>query len=135
MRKLASIFLLLLLCFFPLSVQINIADANFFPTPPPPPTRIHITRDGNIEPSTVPIQRIGNVYTFTDNLHNFRIEVQRDNIVIDGAGFTIDRVQAYTAYAVIYHNDTGITLSGRSNVTIKNININQFGVGIKMNQS
>ena len=136
MGKLASSFFrLLLLCFFLLSVQINIADANFFPYPPPPLTRIYITSDGNVEPSTVPIQRMGNVYTFMGNLHHSCIEVQCDNIVIDGAGFTIDRVQAYTAYATIYHNDTGITLSNRSNVTIKNININQFGVGIKMNQS
>jgi len=137
MGKLASLFFLLsLLCFFLLSVQTNITDANFFPFPPPPnPTRIYITSDGNVEPSTVPIQRNGNVYTFIGNLHNFCIEVQRDNIVIDGAGFTIDRVETYTAYATIYHNNTGITLSSRSNVTIKNININQFGVGIKLNQS
>ena len=134
MRKLATTSFLLLL-FSLLSVQLVSVEANFFFPTPTTPTRIHITSDGDIEPSTVPIQRDGNVYTFTDNLHNFHIEVQRDNIVIDGAGFTLDRVKAYTAYASIYHNDTGITLTGRSNVTIKNIKIKQFSVGIELNQS
>jgi parallel beta-helix repeat protein len=62
-----------------------------------------------------------------NNLLNSSIEVQCDNIVINGAGFILQGVGGY-----VY---VGITLSSRSNVTIKNIDLNQFAIGIRMNQS
>jgi parallel beta-helix repeat protein len=88
----------------------------------PPILHIYINSDGCIEPSTVPIQRVGNVYTFMSNLTNCTITVQRNNIVIDGRGFTLSTPDV--------RSHTGITVSDRSNVTIKNVCINQFGVGI-----
>jgi parallel beta-helix repeat protein len=88
----------------------------------PPILHIYINSDGSVEPSTVPIQRAGNVYTFMSDLTNSTITVQRDNIVIDGRGFTISTPDV--------RSHTGITISDRSNVTIKNVCINQFGVGI-----
>ena len=51
---------------------------------------IRITSDGSIFTSTnftVPIQREGNIYTFTDNIDNYYLVIQRDNIVVDGAGY------------------------------------------------
>jgi nitrous oxidase accessory protein NosD len=83
--------------------------------PPPPMFQIYIRSDGNIDPSTVPIQRIGNIYTFTGDLTNSTIEVERDNTVIDGAGFTLQ------GYGV-----TGITLTNRSNIIIQNINFRDY---------
>jgi parallel beta-helix repeat protein len=79
---------------------------------------IYIRADGTVE-GTDKIQREGNVYTLLDNIRVERlpradqdgIYVERDNIVIDGAGFTI---QADTR---------GIVLSQRNNVTVKNVKI------------
>jgi parallel beta-helix repeat protein len=79
---------------------------------------IYIREDGTVE-GTDKIQREGNVYTLLDNIGVERlpradqdgIYVERDNIVIDGAGFTI---QADTR---------GIVLSQRNNVTVKNVKI------------
>jgi len=88
----------------------------------PPILQIYINSDGSVEPSTVPIQRAGNVYTFMGDLTNSTITVQRDDIVIDGRGFAIS--------TEVVRSHTGITISDRSNVTIKNVCINQFGVGI-----
>jgi parallel beta-helix repeat protein len=52
--------------------------------------------------------------------------VERSNIVIDGAGYTLQGTGAW---------GSGICLSGRSNVTVKNTNIKDFCTGIWLEQS
>jgi parallel beta-helix repeat protein len=99
---------------------VKLAEANMIPIPPI--LHIYINSDGSIEPSTAPIQRDGNVYTFMRDITNSTITVEQDNIVIDGGGFAISTPDV--------RSHTGITISDRSNVTIKNVCINQFGVGI-----
>ena len=103
---------------------VKLAAANIMP-PPPPTVRVYIRDDGSVDPSTTPIQRLGKVYVFTDNLLNHTLEVKCDNIVVDGDGFTLKGV-GYNA---------GITLSGRSNVTITNIDIRNYVMSVRLNQS
>ena len=50
---------------------------------------IYIRADGSIDPDTALIQRDGNIYTFADNIYYDEIVVERDNIVVDGAGYTL----------------------------------------------
>jgi len=79
------------------------------------PGIIYIGSDGSVYSSTnatVPIQRVGDVYTFNDSIIDYSIVVYRDNIVVDGAG-----------YAIQGQGGIGIDLSYRSNVTIKNVHI------------
>jgi parallel beta-helix repeat protein len=82
---------------------------------------IYIRADGSIE-GTDKIQRDGNVYTLTGNISD-SIVVERDNIVVDGAGYTM---QGYYR---------GIDLSHRSNVTIKNTQMISFHRGIYLDGS
>jgi len=70
---------------------------------------IYIRADGTVE-GTDKIQRDGNVYTFTDKIYD-SIVVERDNIVVDGAGYTLQGPFR------------GIYLENRNNVTIKNLEI------------
>ena len=90
------------------------------------PGTIFIMSDGSVNPETAPIQRVGDTYTFTGNisspfvLDNSAIVVERDNIVLDGAGYSLQGVG----------NGMGINVTSRSNVTIENLEINKFGVGI-----
>jgi len=79
---------------------------------------IYIRADGTID-GTTKIQRDGDVYTFTENIYD-EIVVERDNIVIDGAGYTLQGVGS----------GTGIDLSYRSNVTVKGTRMNGFSTGI-----
>jgi len=102
---------------------VRLTEAN--PLPAPPTRSMQIKSDGTVEPSTVPIQQEGNVYTFMSDISNFTISVNLDNIVIDGGGFRLIGVGAYT----------GINLASRSNVTIKNVIINNFGCGINLGNS
>ena len=83
---------------------------------------IYIKADGSIE-GTTDISTVDNVtYTFTDNIFNQSIIVERDNIIVAGAGYTLQGTQSY--------DSIGITLSGRSNVTIKNTTIKNWTHGI-----
>jgi len=85
---------------------------------------IYIRADGSVDPSTVPIQRNGNTYIFIGNI-NDAVVVERDNIIIDGAGYTIQGAGSWA----------GIGLAGRSNVTIRNTIIKGFRYGINLDDS
>ncbi len=83
---------------------------------------IYIRADGSVEPLTANITSVDNVtYTFTDKI-NAEIIVERDDIVVDGAGYTLQGDGS----------GIGIYLLLRSNVTIKNTEITNFWAGIQL---
>jgi len=86
---------------------------------------IYIKADGSVYPPDAPISTFDNVtYTFTDDIHD-SIVVERDNIVVDGAGYTVEGTGS----------GSGIILSGRSNVTIKDVKIKNFLYGVRARES
>ena len=102
-------------------------------------TPIHITADGSVVTfspvfkrpiSTTLIERHGNVYTLTSNI-NTSIIVEKDNIIIDGAGYILQGTWS------MQHRvwEIGITLKNRSNVTIRNMEIKAFYRGIYLSRS
>ena len=83
---------------------------------------IYIRADGSVDPLTAPISSVDNItYTFTGNISEC-IVVERDNIVIDGAGYTVQGTKVTEG--------TGINLSGRSNVTVSNVQVRNFFHGM-----
>lgn len=93
---------------------------------------IYIRADGSVDPDTAPISSADNItYTLTDNIVGdvpadaSVIVVERDNIVVDGAGYTLQGTGS----------GTGIYLSYINNVTIKNIQIKAFSEGIWLDYS
>ena len=91
---------------------------------------IHIKADGSVVPSWVPISSVDNVtYTFNDAIADDFIIVERDNIIIDGAGFTLQMTgQSRGLYK-------GIRIAGRENVTVTNLKIKAFMSGIEIAES
>ncbi|MGF3573520.1 MAG: NosD domain-containing protein [Candidatus Bathyarchaeia archaeon] len=90
---------------------------------------IYIRADGSVYPSDAPISNADNItYTLTNNIFgdvpeaSNAIVIERNNIVIDGNGYLLQGIGAWAS--------TGIDLTGRSNVTIKNMEIARFFVGI-----
>ncbi|MCW4008672.1 MAG: right-handed parallel beta-helix repeat-containing protein [Candidatus Bathyarchaeota archaeon] len=91
-------------------------------------TTIIIRADGSIE-GTDKIQRTGDVYVFTGNVSG-NIKVRKGNIIIDGAGLTLNA-----------DNGTGIEIASEAtrhpseldvwNVTVRNLRITNFHIGIK----
>jgi parallel beta-helix repeat protein len=86
---------------------------------------IYIRADGTIDPQTAPISTADNVtYTFTDNTVE-SVVVERNNIVIDGNGYTLQGSGS----------GNGIYLSGRENVTVRNTQVKGFFYGIVLTSS
>ena len=85
---------------------------------------IYIMADGSIVPSTANISSPDNVtYTFTADI-NASIVVEKNNTVVDGAGYTLQG------------SGSGIGISSvSSNVTIKNMEIKAFYEGINLGGS
>ena len=91
---------------------------------------IYIKADGSIMPTTAPISTFDKVtYTFTGTIKQ-PIIVERDNIVLDGRGFVLRNPADIPAF-----NINGISLDGRSNVTITNVTIRAFWMGIQFETS
>jgi parallel beta-helix repeat protein len=91
---------------------------------------IYIRADGSVDPETAPISTSDNItYTLTESIDssnaNYGIAIERNNTILDGAGYTLQGI-GYGA---------GIFLSGRSNVTIKNMEIKAFDRGIILDSS
>jgi parallel beta-helix repeat protein len=83
---------------------------------------IYIRADGSVEGTTY-IQTADNVtYVFVGDINGF-VVVERNNIIIDGKGFTL--YGARMSYMT-----KGIDLSGRINVTVQNMQIKDFDNGI-----
>jgi parallel beta-helix repeat protein len=91
---------------------------------------IYIRADGSIDPPTAPISTVDNLtYTLTGNITSDAdgIVVERNNIVVDGAGCKLQGTGVW--------GSNGIGLTVGSNVTIKNINIKDFWYGIYLESS
>jgi len=106
-KKTASSIMLALLLTSMLTVAFNIQPANASGT-------IYIRADGSIDPPSTPISSVDNVtYTFSNNISD-SIVIERDNILVDGMGYVLRPPEPYSG-------THGISVSGRNNVTIKNV--------------
>jgi parallel beta-helix repeat protein len=79
--------------------------------------RIYIKADGSIEPPTANITTDDNIfYNLTSNI-NEQLVVQRNNVIVDGNGYTIQGTGTSTF---------GIALFQRQNVIIRNVTVRDF---------
>lgn len=94
---------------------------------------VYIRSDGSIEPSGAPVTTVDKVtYFLTGNISvsrfNHGLIIERNNIAIDGRGFTIQGSGAP-------FDTRGVDISGRENVTIRNLKIKGFAFGIYLSNS
>jgi hypothetical protein len=110
-----------------------------------PLSTVFIRADGSVSPTSAPIVQNGNIYTFTDNLYA-AIKIQKSNIVLDGAGYTLSGPYNGTAMDVwligqgpnqlpngsLAQYVIGIDLASPSveGVTIENLNVKNFSIGM-----
>ncbi len=90
---------------------------------------IYIRVDGSIDPADAPVITYDNItYILTDDIMSNEngIVVERDNIIIDGKGYTIQG----TCVRKTAYRFKGVDLSNRRNVTVTNIKITNFRWGI-----
>ncbi len=86
---------------------------------------IYIRADGSVDPLTAPILNVGNVYyTFTADIYD-SIVVERGNVIVDGASYTLQGSGS----------GKGFYWFGINNVTLENTNIEYFEYGIGLESS
>jgi parallel beta-helix repeat protein len=84
---------------------------------------IYINPDGSIDPPTAPISTVDNItYIFTGNIINESIFVNRDYVTIDGAGYALQGANG--------SGPCGIDAAGTTGVTIENVLISNWSVGV-----
>ena len=85
---------------------------------------IYIRTDGSIDPASAPIQRNGEIYTLTEDFFtdNDGIIIERNQIILDGADHKLT--------GNYQQNQKGISLTNVQEVTVKNLEIESFGIGI-----
>jgi len=118
--------LIIFLCFALLTV-LFCSLPHVYAETPPFEGDIRITPEGTVE-GTDKISRDGNNYTLVGDLNGAVengqtfISIEKDNVIFDGAGRTIQG------------SGTGVALSvyGRKDVTIKNTRITNFGTAIEL---
>ncbi|NLF88164.1 hypothetical protein GX563_05000 [Candidatus Bathyarchaeota archaeon] len=105
-------------------------------------TTIFIRPDGSVSPASAPLQHSGDTYTLIANLYD-PILVQRSNITIDGAGYSLigplNENQKQTEQILGIGPNATITIpyiigldfdDTVSGVTVQNLNINWFSIGV-----
>ena len=117
MKKLLLAIFALALFTSPIWFQSSLSQINASPTFANTLQNYKIYSDG--ECNAPNITRDGTTYTLKGNIEG-DITIERNGIVLDGAGFTLKGKG----------NSTGIALYDKNNVTIKNINVENFETGI-----
>lgn len=113
-------------------IILSICVSSIQPVKPQSSGIIYIRSDGSVE-GTDKIQREGDVYTFASDIGtdvgSNGIVIERDNIVLDGSGYTLKGILS------LFSTIVGVTLKDRSNVTVENINIQECSVGFEISNS
>ena len=116
----------------------RVAKANIIPIPEKLATdQGYIRSTGVIDPPTLPIQREGNIYRFTDNIINCTFEIERDDVVIDGNGFLL----SVPAFGELDKNhqvkgaNSLISISNKSNIIVKNVTFDKYSNAIDVRNS
>jgi parallel beta-helix repeat protein len=119
-RKLVSLYVLTVLLVFTFSTLLRVHKVEASGT-------IYIRADGSIDPPTAPISTVDNVtYTLTGNItsDDGGIVVERSNIVVDGAGYTVQGAETSTGFGL-----------AADNVTVRNACVQKFRYGIVISSS
>jgi parallel beta-helix repeat protein len=130
----ATIALMLFLCFTLVCfLDFYSLEANAFTYIPLPEPAFTIKSDGSVDPPTAPIHRDGDVYTLTDDIVGYSIIVQKDEVTIDGGGYTLKGYGSEGNFSLKgYESPTGILLLDQNGVTVRNMKISGFSYGIKV---
>ena len=126
MQKVTPLLPLMLLLLTSVIMDTSLIGAvNANPTPPQSilMTKAYIQSNGTIEPPTLPLEKVDNHYFLTGDIFNYTIEIQCDNIIFDGNGYSIgfrQNGEIFDPYISKY-GGPALEIKDRTNIVIRNI--------------
>jgi parallel beta-helix repeat protein len=95
---------------------------------------IYIRPNGNVDPSGAPIRRKGDLYTLDMNISSYEsgIVIEKNNVILDGKGYTVKGIGGQVD---LWYSIPGIDITERSNVTIKDVELEAFYRGFELSNS
>jgi parallel beta-helix repeat protein len=115
--------------------SIDLTKANAIPQPERlPVNQAYIRSDGSIDPPTLPIERLGNNYVLKENIVNCSITIEKDDVVIDGTGFSMS-IPLYGekgADGQVKSVPALIQISNRTHVTVRNFNFHNASTAVSV---
>lgn len=93
----------------------------------------YIKADGTIEPSTLPIERQGNLYTLKADLTNTSLTIMKNDAIFDGNEFTLALSQGIWDYG--NSANARIIIQQCHNVIVQNIQFKNCGLAIDIDAS
>lgn len=120
MKKTVAITLIMVLLFTAATgaIVVYLVKADPYIEPERAPLGYRIYNNGTYNVPS--LRQNGDIYTLTGNI-NGTIVIERDGIVLDGAGYTLQGKG----------DSIGVWLQDRKGVTIRSLNISNFGQGIR----
>lgn len=119
------------------AMLVNLVKADPYTPEMVPMEHAYIRSNGDIDPPTLPIQRADNVYVLKGNILNYTIEIQKDNVMIDGNGFSLtipsfgeedENLMPKSGFPVFQ-------ISSKNNVIIKNMAFHNYFTSISVRNS
>jgi parallel beta-helix repeat protein len=102
---------------------VDLTKANYIPVSERLPiNQAYIRSDGSIDPPTLPIEHSGNTYNFKESVVNCSITVEKDDVVVDGNGFSMS-LPSYgekDANGLVKSAPALINIANHTNVTVRN---------------
>lgn len=137
MKRIALSLTLILALLFSVVAGIQLVNLTQAHTLPELPTPIYIREDGTIEGAEGAIQKIENTYAFVRDI-NKTIEIHKDNITLEGNGFTLTKPPEVNITGNIMPPVAwfpSIQIHNRENIIIRNIVFDGCYTGIKVGYS
>ncbi len=124
MKITQALIIFTLLCSLVAGLQsVEVATANFVGSIPPALPIFYIRSDGTIDPASAPISQSGDTYSLTKEIADYTIKIQKDNIIFDGNGHSIEASPVEPPMMIPIGWHPAIDVDKTNNITIRNVKL------------
>lgn len=102
---------------------VEVVKANLVVPFPPDLPIFYIRSDGTIDPPSAPLNQSGDTYFLMNNIVDYTIKIQKDNIIFDGNGHSIQASPVEPPIMIPVGWRPAINLDKTNNITIRNVKL------------
>jgi len=102
---------------------VEVVKANLVVPIPPDLPIFYIRSDGTIDPTSAPLSQSGDTYFLMNDIVDYTIKIQKDNIIFDGNGHLIQASPVEPPMMIPVGWRPAINLDQTNNITIRNVKL------------